>query len=128
MMELVYISVAAIIIVVGVVLYIKRRRRKTRIKIYSDVEEIFIAQLLKDKIKEKYGVTEGVERLKSKLQERKREEDLLREQRASDVEVKAKQQAVMVLKTSMGMLIMDAIIANPDVDYSEDLDYLDTLE
>jgi ABC-type anion transport system duplicated permease subunit len=128
MMELVYISVAAIIIVVGVVLYVKRRRRKTRIKIYSDVEEIFIAQLLKDKIKEKYGVTEGVERLKSKLQERKREEDLLREQRASDVEVKAKQQAVMVLKTSMGMLIMDAIIANPDVDYSEDLDYLDTLE
>ena len=128
MMELVYISVAAIIIVVGVVLYIKRRRRKTRIKIYSDVEEIFIAQLLKDKIKEKYGVTEGVERLKSKLQERKREEDLLREQRVSDVEVKAKQQAVMVLKTSMGMLIMDAIIANPDVDYSEDLDYLDTLE
>lgn len=125
MMELVYISVAAIIIVVGVVLYVKRRRRKTRIKIYSDV---FIAQLLKDKIKEKYGVTEGVERLKSKLQERKREEDLLREQRASDVEVKAKQQAVMVLKTSMGMLIMDAIIANPDVDYSEDLDYLDTLE
>lgn len=128
MMELVYISVAAIIIVVGVVLYIKRRRRKTRIKIYSDVEEIFIAQLLKDKIKEKYGVTEGVERLKSKLQERKREEDLLREQRASEDEVKAKQQAVMVLKTSMGMLIMDAIIANPDVDYSEDLDYLDTLE
>ena len=128
MMELVYISVAAIIIVVGVVLYVKRRRRKTRIKIYSDVEEIFIAQLLKDKIKEKYGVTEGVERLKSKLQERKREEDLLREQRVSDVEVKAKQQAVMVLKTSMGMLIMDAIIANPDVDYSEDLDYLDTLE
>lgn len=128
MMELVYISVAAIIIVVGVVLYIKRRRRKTRIKTYSDVEEIFIAQLLKDKIKEKYGVTEGVERLKSKLQERKREEDLLREQRASEDEVKAKQQAVMVLKTSMGMLIMDAIIANPDVDYSEDLDYLDTLE
>lgn len=128
MMELVYISVAAIIIVVGVVLYVKRRRRKTRIKIYSDVEEIFIAQLLKDKIKEKYGVTEGVERLKSKLQERKREEDLLREQRASEDEVKAKQQAVMVLKTSMGMLIMDAIIANPDVDYSEDLDYLDTLE
>lgn len=128
MKELVYISVAAIIIVVGVVLYIKRRRRKTRIKIYSDVEEIFIAQLLKDKIKEKYGVTEGVERLKSKLQERKREEDLLREQRASEDEVKAKQQAVMVLKTSMGMLIMDAIIANPDVDYSEDLDYLDTLE
>lgn len=128
MMELVYISVAAIIIVVGVVLYIKRRRRKTRIKIYSDVEEIFIAQILKDKIKEKYGVTEGVERLKSKLQERKREEDLLREQRASEDEVKAKQQAVMVLKTSMGMLIMDAIIANPDVDYSEDLDYLDTLE
>jgi hypothetical protein len=128
MMELVYISVAAIIIVVGGVLYIKRRRRKTRIKIYSDVEEIFIAQLLKDKIKEKYGVTEGVERLKSKLQERKREEDLLREQRASEDEVKAKQQAVMVLKTSMGMLIMDAIIANPDVDYSEDLDYLDTLE
>lgn len=128
MMELVYISVAAIIIVVGVVLYIKRRRPKTRIKIYSDVEEIFIAQLLKDKIKEKYGVTEGVERLKSKLQERKREEDLLREQRASEDEVKAKQQAVMVLKTSIGMLIMDAIIANPDVDYSEDLDYLDTLE
>lgn len=128
MMELVYISVAAIIIVVGVVLYIKRRRRKTRIKTYSDVEEIFIAQLLKDKIKEKYGVTEGVERLKSKLQERKCEEDLLREQRASEDEVKAKQQAVMVLKTSMGMLIMDAIIANPDVDYSEDLDYLDTLE
>lgn len=125
MMELVYISVAAIIIVVGVVLYVKRRRRKTRIKIYSDV---FIAQLLKDKIKEKYGVTEGVERLKSKLRERKREEDLLREQRASEDEVKAKQQAVMVLKTSMGMLIMDAIIANPDVDYSEDLDYLDTLE
>ena len=92
------------------------------------MEEIFIAQLLKDKIKEKYGVTEGVERLKSKLQERKREEDLLREQRASEDEVKAKQQAVMVLKTSMGMLIMDAIIANPDVDYSEDLDYLDTLE
>lgn len=128
MMELVYISFAAIIIVVGVVLYIKRRRRKTRIKIYSDVEEIFIAQLLKDKIKEKYGVTEGVERLKSKLQERKCEEDLLREQRASEDEVKAKQQAVMVLKTSMGMLIMDAIMANPDVDYSEDLDYLDTLE
>ena len=127
-MELVYISVAAILIVVGVVLYIKRRRRKTRIKIYSDVEEIFIAQLLKDKIKEKYGVTEGVERLKSKLQERKCEEDLLREQRASEDEVKAKQQAVMVLKTSMGMLIMDAIIANPDVDYLEDLDYLDTLE
>ena len=128
MKELVYISVAAIIIVVGVVLYIKRRRRKTSIKTYSDVEEIFIAQLLKDKIKEKYGVTEGVERLKSKLQERKREEELLREQRASEDEVKAKQQAVMVLKTSMGMLIMDAIIANPDVDYSEDLDYLDTLE
>jgi ABC-type anion transport system duplicated permease subunit len=128
MMELVYISVAAIIIVVGVVLYVKRRRRKTRIKIYSDVEEIFIAQLLKDKIKEKYGVTEGVERLKSKLQERKREEELLREQRASEDEVKAKQQAVMVLKTSIGMLIMDAIIANPDVDYSEDLDCLDTLE
>lgn len=127
-MELVYISVAAIIIVVGVVLYIKRRRRKTRIKIYSDVEEIFIAQLLKDKIKEKYGVTEGVERLKSKLQERKCEEDLLREQRVSEDEVKAKQQAVKVLKTSMGMLIMDAIIANSDVDYSEDLDYLDTLE
>ena len=92
------------------------------------MEEIFIAQLLKDKIKEKYGVTEGVERLKSKLQERKCEEDLLREQRASEDEVKAKQQAVMVLKTSMGMLIMDAIIANPDVDYLEDLDYLDTLE
>ena len=128
MMELVYISVAAIIIVVGVVLYIKRRRRKTRIKIYSDVEEIFIAQLLKDKIKEKYGVTEGVERLKSKLQERKCEEDLLREQRASEDEVKAKQQAVKVLKTSTGMLIMDAFIANPDVDNSEDLDSLDTLE
>lgn len=92
------------------------------------MEEIFIAQLLKDKIKEKYGVTEGVERLKSKLQERKCEEDLLREQRVSEDEVKAKQQAVKVLKTSMGMLIMDAIIANSDVDYSEDLDYLDTLE